>query len=543
MSIDVGARPQLAASRDGPSDIEAALIRAARSLTTTLDVEGVCRAVLDAVADVFGATSSWMLLYDAGAKLLRTVASRGHGSEAFDGLAIPPSVGILGLALTSRKVVFVPNVQNDDRWFDAPRVHHAHLRSVFTIPLVSGSEVLGIIGLDSPRFNEDRPPGEVDISRFEALAAQAAIALANARLYRASEEDRRRLRSLLQEQHRLRHHVTHLEEHVKAAGAFKEIVGGSPALKEAVKQAALAAPGDTTILLLGETGTGKELLARFIHERSARLKGPFVPVNCAALPEALVESELFGHEKGAFTGAIARKPGKFEIAQRGTVFLDEIGDLPREAQAKLLRVLQDRQVQRVGSTQSIDVDVRVVAATNQNLEQAIGAGLFRADLYYRLSVFPIRLPPLRERPEDVRELADYFAQTFSTKLRKDIQQVTPAALHRLQAYDWPGNIRELQNVIERAVILTRGTAIEVDAIAMASGIQAPATSPPDSAVIPLAEAERRAILSALESAKWRISGTEGAAERLGLKPTTLHAKMKKLGIRRPLAGKLPERSP
>jgi formate hydrogenlyase transcriptional activator len=529
------ARPLPTGSSDAPGGIEAALVRAARTLTTHLDVEGVCRAVLDAVADVFCATSSWMLLYDPTTKQLRTVVSRGHGSDAFDGLAIAPDVGILGLAFTSRQVVFVPNVKNDDRWFDAPRVHHADLRSVFTIPLISGSEVLGVIGLDSPRFDEDRTPSETDISRFEALAAQAAIAIANARLYHASEEDRRRLRALVQEQHRLRTQVTHLEEHVKVTGAFKDIVGESSALQGAVKQAALAAPGDTTILLLGETGSGKELLARFIHERSSRIKGPFVPVNCAALPEALVESELFGHEKGAFTGAIARKPGKFEIAQRGTIFLDEIGDLPREAQAKLLRVLQDRQVQRVGSTQSVAVDVRVVAATNQDLEHAIGAGRFRADLYYRVSVFPIRLPPPRERREDIQALAQYFALHFSAKLRKDIQQVTPAALRQLQAYDWPGNIRELQNVIERAVILTSGTTIDVDAITVTAGLHHRSAMTSSAETVTLAEAERNAILAALSGSHWRVSGAGGAAERLGLRPTTLHAKMKKLGIRRPAA--------
>jgi transcriptional regulator with GAF, ATPase, and Fis domain len=259
-------------------------------------------------------------------------------------------------------------------------------------------------------------------------------------------------------------------------------------------------------------------------------------VNCAALPEALVESELFGHEKGAFTGAIDRKPGKFEIAHRGTIFLDEIGDLPTEAQAKLLRVLQDRHVQRIGSIRSIEIDVRVVAATNQDLERAISTRQFRPDLYYRLSVFPIRIPPLRERREDIPALALYFARHFSAKLRKNINSVTPAAVARLQSYDWPGNIRELQNVLERAVILTRGSAIEADAIAIASALHAHPSVSHHVEAVTLAEAERRAIVVALDSAHWRVSGIGGAADLLALKPTTLHAKMKKLGIRRPLAG-------
>jgi formate hydrogenlyase transcriptional activator len=536
VSVNVASNPLPSTSWDRrPGAVEEALVKAARTLTSHLDVDVVCTAVLDAVENVFGATSSWILLYDTGKKQLRTVCSRGLGSEVFRDLAIPPDVGVLGLAFTSRKVVFVPNVKDDDRWFDASRVHEAPLQSVFMVPLMSGKEALGVVGLDAPCFDADRPPGDADIACLEALAAQAAIAITNARLYSASEEDRRRLRSLLQEQHRLRSHVTHLEEHVKVTGAFKEIVGESSALKEAVNQAALAAPGDTTILLLGETGSGKELLARFVHERSSRSKGPFVPVNCAALPEALVESELFGHEKGAFTGAIARKPGTFEIAHQGTVFLDEIGDLPKEAQAKLLRVLQDRQVQRVGSTHSIEVDVRVVAATNQDLESEIATRQFRQDLYYRLSVFPIRIPPLRERQDDIPELARYFAMHFSAKLRKNIDRVTPAALQRLQSYEWPGNIRELQNVMERAVILTRGTAVDADVIQIVT------TSHPLPSVsshadrVTLAEAERRAIVTALDTAHWRVSGIGGAADLLALKPTTLHAKMKKLGIHRPVA--------
>ena len=535
--LSVASNPSLSRSWDRrPGAVEEALVRAARTLTSHLDVGGVCAAVLDAVENVFGATSSWILLYDTGIKQLRTVGSRGLGSEAFRDLAIPPDAGILGLAFTSRRVVFVPNVKDDDRWFDASRVHEAPLRSVFMVPLMSGGEALGVVGLDAPCFDADCPPGDADIARLEALAAQAAIAITNARLYSASEEDRRRLRSLLQEQHRLRSHVTHLEEHVKVTGAFKEIVGQSSTLKEAVNQAALAAPGDTTILLLGETGSGKELLARFVHERSSRSTGPFVAVNCAALPEALVESELFGHEKGSFTGAIARKPGKFEIAHQGTVFLDEIGDLPREAQAKLLRVLQERQVQRVGSTHSIDVDVRVVAATNQDLESEIVKGQFRQDLYYRLSVFPIRVPPLRERREDIPELARYFAMHFSTKLRKGIEHVTPAALERLQSYEWPGNIRELQNVMERAVILTAGTEVDADAIQIGTQSRSLPFVSSRTDTVTLAEAERRAILTALEAAHGRISGRSGAADLLAMKPTTLHAKMKKLGIRRPVAG-------
>jgi formate hydrogenlyase transcriptional activator len=270
---------------------------------------------------------------------------------------------------------------------------------------------------------------------------------------------------------------------------------------------------------------------RQFSTRSEKSSAPAAVGSSCTIPKRLVESELFGHEKGAFTGAIARKPGKFEIANRGTVFLDEIGDLPKEAQAKLLRVLQDREVHRVGSTRPIDVDVRVIAATNQDLETAVEAHSFRADLYYRLSVFPISIPPLRERRDDIPGLADHFAAYFATKLRKRVNGLAPAAIRRLQEYDWPGNIRELQNVIERAIVLTQGAAVESHAI-MISNSHPPAARP--SGVLTLADAERAAIVSALEAAQWRISGAGGAADRLGLKPTTLHAKMKKLGIHRPV---------
>jgi transcriptional regulator with GAF, ATPase, and Fis domain len=519
-------------SERSPRQVEAALVKAARSLTDRLDVGAVCQAIIDAVEEVFDASSAWILLYDPPSKQLRTVAVRGRGSDAFRDLAIDPSVGILGLAFTTGKVFFVPDVREEARWFDPARVHAADLRSVFTVPLVHGNDILGVVGLDSPMFSAEQPPGETHLGPLEALAAQAAIAITNARLYSASEEDRQRLKTLLDEQRRLRTHVTHLEQQVKAVGVFHEIIGESAPMKDMLRQASLAAPGDTTILLLGETGSGKELIARYIQEHSARMRGPFVAVNCAALPEALVESELFGHERGAFTGALARKPGKFELAHRGTLFLDEVGDLPLEAQAKLLRVLQDRQVQRVGSTQPVQVDVRVVAATNQNLEDAVPAHKFRSDLYFRLSVFPIRIPPLRDRGGDIVRLADYFVKYFAARLRKPVTDIAAAVQRRLQDYDWPGNVRELQNVIERAVILASGPTIELDAVALSAKAQQ-LRQEPAAGVVMLFETERRAILAALDLAHWRVSGRGGAAERLGLKSTTLHAKMKKLGIRRP----------
>jgi formate hydrogenlyase transcriptional activator len=439
---------------------------------------------------------------------------------------------VLGLAFSSRQVVFVPDVVEEDRWFDSSRVHASGLCSVFMVPLVHKEQAVGVIGLDSPRFGPDRRPTAADIARLEALAAQIAIAITNAQLYESSEQDRRRLRALLHERRRLRGRVNQLQQEIREAYSFGEIVGADTALSSVLRQAELVAPADTAVLLLGETGTGKELIARLIHERSTRAARPFVPVNCAALPESLVESELFGHEKGAFTGALARKPGKFEVAHTGTLFLDEIGDLPAEAQAKLLRVLQDSEVQRVGSTQSIRVNVRVIAATNQDLEAAIADKRFRPDLFYRLSVFPIRIPALRERAQDIPPLVRHYVGHIARRLGKSPMEVSPDALTRLVAYSWPGNVRELQNVIERAVILTSDRVIEAETLALPDR---PLSSAPVIAagIRSLEDAERDAILSALTGAGWRISGPGGAAELLGVKPTTLHAKMKKLGIARP----------
>jgi formate hydrogenlyase transcriptional activator len=282
-------------------------------------------------------------------------------------------------------------------------------------------------------------------------------------------------------------------------------------------------------LVTGETGTGKELLARAIHELSPRRNKPFVRVNCAALPMGLVESELFGHERGAFTGADQRRSGRFELAHGGTLFLDEIGELPLEAQAKLLRVLEDGLVDRVGGMQSLAVDVRVIAATNADLALASSTGRFRSDLYYRLHVFPIVLPPLRERPEDIPLLANHFLEHHRVKLKRPYLALSSESMARLCRYPWPGNVRELQNVIERAVILARSSTVEVEAdLAVRSEADAPAESP-----VNLVEMERQHILSVLTRTHWRVYGPHGAAAQLGLNPSTLRSRLKKLGLSRP----------
>jgi transcriptional regulator with GAF, ATPase, and Fis domain len=308
-------------------------------------------------------------------------------------------------------------------------------------------------------------------------------------------------------------------------------VGESDAVRRVLEKVAQVAATDATVLIRGETGTGKELIARAIHRASARRLKPLVAVNCGAIASGLVESELFGHEKGAFTGALARRLGQFELAQGGTLFLDEIGDLSPALQVKLLRVLQEGELVRVGGTQPVKVDVRVIAATHRDLPAMVQAGEFRQDLYYRLNVFPILIPPLRDRPEDLPLLVRHLAARYATRLGKRIDTIPEAVLARLAAYAWPGNVRELANLLERSVIVTRGSVLEL--AEWATGVHAPVAPAAPASPRALLEVEREHILQTLERTRWKVSGPGGAAEALGLKPTTLEARMKKLGIERP----------
>jgi transcriptional regulator with GAF, ATPase, and Fis domain len=319
-----------------------------------------------------------------------------------------------------------------------------------------------------------------------------------------------------------------LNQQVRRARGFDEVVGASPVLGRVLGQVEQVAPTDAPVLLLGETGTGKGLVARALHERSRRRERPLVTVSCAALPATLVESELFGYEKGAFTGALQRTVGRFEVAHGGSLFLDEIGELPLEVQAKLLRVLQTGQFERLGSSKTIQVDVRLIAATNRDLEREVGEGRFRADLYYRLSVFPIALPPLRERREDIPLLVWHFITRRQGKLDKLVKRVPGPLMQAFTAYSWPGNVRELENVVERALIMTSGPTL-ADPAFLEAAPAAPAVGPRAS----LAEAERSHIRAVLDECRWKISGKGNAAERLGLNRSTLQFRMKKLGISRP----------
>ncbi len=308
---------------------------------------------------------------------------------------------------------------------------------------------------------------------------------------------------------------------------FEQIIGNSPGLESVLEQVQQVAPTDSTVLIQGETGTGKELIARAVHDLSSRFGRPFIKLNCAAIPFDLLESELFGHERGAFTGAIAQKVGRFELADKGTLFLDEVGDIPPGLQPKLLRVLQEQEFERLGGTRTHHVDVRLVAATNRNLVEMVKRNEFRSDLYYRLNVFPIPLPPLRERRGDIPALVEHFVEIYARRMNKQIEDIPPETMSAISSFHWPGNIRELQNFVERSIILTSGNSLHAPLAELA---RSPETE--SSGAVTLEDAERDHIRKILESTKWVVSGPNGAAARLGIKRSTLYFRMQKLGISR-----------
>jgi formate hydrogenlyase transcriptional activator len=385
------------------------------------------------------------------------------------------------------------------------------------LPIMRKDRKLGVLHLLDRRENFF---GGQDVEFLVQVASQVAIALENALEYRSLNESRDQLAK-----ERL-----YLLDEIRSEHRFPEVVGSSDVLKRVLTQVETVAPTPSTVLIYGETGTGKELIARAIHNLSSRKDHTFVKLNCAAIPLGLLESELFGHEKGAFTGAIERKIGRFELANKGTLFLDEVGDIPLELQPKLLRVLQEQEFERLGSTRSIKVDVRVVAASNRPLGKMVEERQFRADLYYRLNVFPVVLPPLRERRNDVPDLVRFFVGKYAQQMNKNIDTIPSPAMDALVRYEWPGNIRELQNFIERAVILSAGTVLQPPIAELKSlfGTPDPAGKNPDS----LVDAEREHIMQILRETEWVLGGSDGAAARLGVPRTTLIYKMRRLGIPR-----------
>jgi formate hydrogenlyase transcriptional activator len=373
---------------------------------------------------------------------------------------------------------------------------------------------------------------EMNLSTQQVLILKTFAVRAAAELERkrAEEELRQSYEELERLKNKLQAEQTYLQEEIQRVANFEEMIGTSAGMQRVFQNIDRVAKTDSTVLITGETGTGKELVARGIHHMSNRRERPLIVVNCGALPAGLIESELFGHEKGAFTGATARRKGRFELADGGTIFLDEVGELPLETQTKLLRVLQEQEFERVGGTETIHVNVRLITATNKNLQQLAGSGAFRSDLFYRLNIFPIWLPPLRERWDDLPQLTGYFLQKFSTRMGKRVEGVSREVFNDFLAYDWPGNVRELANVLERAVILCDGRLLQKDSVGIlqSSAIQ---TAVSDE-VLNLTEAERRQIRKALSKTNWVVGGPGGAAKLLGLNRTTLIAKMKKLGIQR-----------
>jgi formate hydrogenlyase transcriptional activator len=406
--------------------------------------------------------------------------------------------------------------------FDFPGVaamRSAGLQCLCCVPLLTRRGVIGALNVASRREDAFAP---ADIDLLRDIAGQVAIAVENTVAFREISDLKNRLAE----------EKLYLEGEVTSQHDFTEIIGNSPALRGALHQIQTVAPTDATVLLLGETGTGKELLARALHDLSQRRERPFIRLNGAALPTGLIESELFGYERGAFTGAVQTKAGRLELAHRGTLFLDEVGDIPAEVQPKLLRVIQEREFERLGSGHTQRVDVRLVAATNRNLEEMVAGSTFRSDLYYRLSVFPIHVPPLRDRQGDIPALVSHFARKCSRAMGRQITTIPKSTMDALEQWHWPGNIRELQNVIERAVILSTGSSLQVPAAALRTvGTDEPVESSP--AETRYRVGERDLILKALSQSRGVIAGPEGAAARLGLKRTTLHSKMRKLGIRRP----------
>jgi formate hydrogenlyase transcriptional activator len=450
-------------------------------------------------------------------------------------IVLAPEDDPAGLVWQTQQPLIASNLSELARW---PRlleiVQPYGIQSYCSLPLTAVRRRLGalVFTCRAPSVYD-----AADLAFLQQVANQVAVAIENALAFQELEA--------LKDQ--LAQEKAYLEEEVRA-DHFKDMVVVSAGLREVLKMVQTVAPTDSTVLICGETGTGKELIARSIHELSPRRERALVKLNCAAIPTGLLESELFGHEKGAFTGAIDRKIGRFELAHQGTLFLDEVGEIPLELQPKLLRVLQEQEFERLGGTKTIKGDVRLVAATNRDLAQMVAQGRFRNDLYYRLNVFPIVLPPLRERPDDIPSLVRHFTQQFARRMGRRIETIPTATMEALVRYPWPGNVRELQNVVERAVILSPGPTLQVSL----GDLQAPAIRRPESessqqavsALIPdshpsspsrpitLADAEREHILSVLRETEWVVGGPSGAAARLGMKRSTLQWKMKKLGITR-----------
>ena len=490
------------------------IIDLTNQVVSNLEFHDLLQAASGSVRRVMRCDAAAIMLADADAKQLRVHALDYPDSRGIfvEGALVPIEGTMPGDSFKSGKPMVVNRLDPAEMPPEMYKKASAEgLNSFCDVPLISKDRLLGVLAVarrDENAFDEE------EVAFLIQVANQVAIGVENALAYTEIAELKNRLA-----QEKL-----YLEEEIRGEMDFEGIVGQSSALRHVLNLVETVAPSDSTVLMLGETGTGKELIARAIHDRSRRKDRTFVRLNCSAIPTGLLESELFGHERGAFTGAISQKIGRLELADQGSLFLDEVGDIPLEIQPKLLRALQEREFERLGSNLTKKVNVRLVAATNRDLDKMIENREFRSDLYYRLNVFPIRIPPLRERPEDIPLLVRYFTQKYGRRMEKKIESIPTAAMKKLSSWHWPGNIRELENFIERSVILTHGSALQVPVGELGTNGKA---GPPQG---PGESGERSEIMRILKDTKGRVAGPEGAAARMGLKRTTLISRMKKLGI-------------
>jgi formate hydrogenlyase transcriptional activator len=500
-----------------------ALLAASQAIVSHRDLSGLFHELAGRLVQVLHFDALSLVLHEpANDTMCLHILETGESISPGLKIVLRPEDDPAGLVWQTQQPLITSNVEELGRWPRLlERVQQYGVQSYCWLPLTTARRRLGALVFTS---KEPSAYNAVDLGFLRQVANQVAIAVENALAFQEIEA----LKDGLAKE------KAYLEEEVRVAHNFEDIVGESPALQAVLSNVRTVAPTDSTVLICGETGTGKELIARAVHDLSPRKGRTFVKLNCAAIPTGLLESELFGHEKGAFTGAISQKVGRFELANQGTLFLDEVGDIPPELQPKLLRVLQEQEFERLGATRTIRVNVRLVAATNRDLAQMVADGRFRSDLYYRLNVFPLTLPPLRERQDDIPRLVRHFTQRFARRMGRRIETIPTAVMDALVRYPWPGNVRELQNVIERTVILSPGPALQVP-VADLQAVPARTATAVGAVAAPvtLVDAEREHILDTLVATGWVVGGPKGAAARLGIKRSTLQKKMQKLGLTRP----------